>query len=240
MKNYSYRRIIPVLTLVAFFYSCSPTAPIIQAPFTAPEVSTLDNAVIPTPDPRKDLGAGLFDAEEAVWNLELLSTTPPAEDFVGVTNSDLAFKGPYAFQGNYNGVMIWDVSNPREPQLVKDYLCPASQSDVSVYGNLMFVSGEGYGGRLDCGTEGVQDAVSQDRLRGIRIFDITDITDPQYISNVQTCRGSHTHSVLKDPEDDENVYIYVSGSAPVRSEEELPGCTTDEEKMEIQHFSELK
>lgn len=229
MKNYSYLRLLSVFALAAFLYSCSPTAPITQAPFSAPEVATLDNAVIPTPDPRKDLGEGLFDAEEAIWNLEMLSTTPPVENFVGVTNSDLAFQGQYAFQGNYNGVMIWDVSNPREPVIVKDYLCPASQSDVSVYGNLMFVSGEGFGGRLDCGTDGVQDAVSQDRLRGIRIFDITDITDPQYISNVQTCRGSHTHSVLKDPEDDENVYIYVSGSAPVRSEEELPGCSTNED-----------
>ena len=106
-----------------------------------------------------------------------------------------------------------------------DYLCPASQSDVSVYGNLLFVSGEGYGGRLDCGTEGVEEAVSSDRLRGIRIFDIADIENPRYIHNVQTCRGSHTHSLLKDPDDDENVYIYVSGSAPVRPAEELPGCS---------------
>lgn len=179
----------------------------------------------PSPDPRVGLKAGLFDAEEASWNLNMLSQTPPPEDFVGVTNSDLAFKGNYAFQGNYNGVIVWDVSNPRSPELVVDYLCPASQSDVSVYGNLLFVSGEGLGGRLDCGTEGVQETVSEERLRGIRIFDITDIKEPKYVSNVQTCRGSHTHSVLKDPEDDENVYIYVSGSAPVRPNEELPGCS---------------
>ncbi|MBO6585390.1 MAG: hypothetical protein JJ953_04745 [Gracilimonas sp.] len=179
----------------------------------------------PSPDPRVGLKAGLFDAEEASWNLNMLSQTPPPEDFVGVTNSDLAFKGNYAFQGNYNGVIVWDVSNPRSPELVVDYLCPASQSDVSVYGNLLFVSGEGLGGRLDCGTEGVQETVSEERLRGIRIFDITDVKEPKYVSNVQTCRGSHTHSVLKDPEDDENVYIYVSGSAPVRPNEELPGCS---------------
>jgi hypothetical protein len=86
------------------------------------------------------------------------------------------------------------------------------------------VSGEGYGGRLDCGTGGVETQVSQDRLRGIRIFDISDIRNPRYISNVQTCRGSHTHTVLKDPDDDQNVYIYVSGSAPVRPAAELPGC----------------
>lgn len=180
----------------------------------------------PSPDPRVGLGAGLFDAEEAIWNLNKLSTTPPAEDFIGVTNSDLAFKDNYVFQGNYNGVMIWDVSDPTRPELVKDYLCPASQSDVSVYGNLLFISGEGTSGRLDCGTEGVQERVSEDRLRGIRIFDITDVREPKYIHNVQTCRGSHTHSVLKDPDVDDKVWIYVSGSAGVRPDEELPGCSS--------------
>ena len=176
-------------------------------------------------DPRVGLGAGLFDAEEAVWNLRALSQTPPAKDFVGVTNSDLAFTGDYAIQGNYNGIQVWDISNPSQPSLVVGYVCPASQSDVSVYKNLMFVSGESLGGRLDCGTQGVSEAVSHDRLRGIRIFDISDIRDPQYITNVQTCRGSHTHTVLKDPKDNENVYIYVSGSAPPRPAEELPGCS---------------
>ncbi len=176
-------------------------------------------------DARVGLAPGLFDAGEAIWNLGHISTTQPPEQFVGVTNSDLAFMGDYAIQGNYNGVLIWDISDPAVPVLVKDYLCPASQSDVSVYENLLFVSGEGRGGRLDCGTEGVQEAVSADRLRGIRIFDISDIQNPNYIANVQTCRGSHTHSVLKNPDDNENVYIYVSGSAPVRPAEELPGCS---------------
>ena len=176
-------------------------------------------------DPRVGLGAGLFDAEEAIWNLTMLSTSVPPEAFVGVTNSDLAFKDHYAIQGNYNGVLIWDVSDPAAPVLVKDYLCPASQSDVSVYEHLLFVSGEGFGGRLDCGTEGVDERVSHDRLRGIRIFDISDINNPEYVANVQTCRGSHTHSVLKHPDDDDNVYVYVSGSAPVRPAEELAGCS---------------
>ncbi len=179
----------------------------------------------PSPDPRVGLGAGMFDAEEAVWNLRVVSETPPPEAFVGITNSDLAFKGPYAIQGNYNGVQVWDISNPASPELTTAYVCPASQSDVSVYGDLLFVSGEGLGGRLDCSAEGVQQAVSQDRLRGIRIFDITDIRNPEYIANVQTCRGSHTHTVLKDPNDDDNVYIYVSGSAPVRPSDELAGCS---------------
>lgn len=180
----------------------------------------------PSPDPRVGLSGGLFDAGEAIWNLQLLSTSPPPEAFVGKTNSDLAFLGDYAIQGNYNGVQFWDISDPSAPILAKDYVCPASQSDVSVYENLLFVSGEGLSGRLDCGTEGVQDPVSQDRLRGIRIFDISDIENPSYISNVQTCRGSHTHSLLKDPDDDDNVYVYVSGSAPVRPAEEVAGCSS--------------
>ena len=180
----------------------------------------------PSPDPRVGLAAGLMDAEEAIWNMRRVSFTPPPEEFIGVTNSDLAFTGNYAIQGNYNGFQVWDISDPADPSLVIGYVCPASQSDVSVYENLLFVSGEGLGGRLDCGVEGVDAAVSQDRLRGIRIFDITDIRNPRYIANVQTCRGSHTHTVLKDPADDENVYIYVSGSAPVRPSQELPGCVS--------------
>ncbi|MFT4605067.1 MAG: hypothetical protein ACI84D_001670 [Thalassolituus oleivorans] len=179
----------------------------------------------PSPDPRVGLGAGLFDAEEAIWNLSVLSQTRPSEAFVGITNSDLAFTGNYAIQGNYNGVQVFDISNPRAPVLVTEYVCPASQSDVSVYGDLMFVSGEGTSGRLDCGDQGVEEAVSEERLRGIRIFNISDIRNPEYISNVQTCRGSHTHSVLKDPNDDDNVYIYVSGSSSVRPEAELAGCS---------------
>ena len=179
---------------------------------------------VPSPDPRVGLGAGVFDAEEAIWNLRLVSNTPPPEDFVGSWGTDLAFKDNYAIQGNYNGFIVWDISDPANPEVVVDYLCPASQSDVSIYGDLLFVSGEGLEGRLDCGTEGVQETVSEERLRGIRIFDVSDITNPEYIHNVQTCRGSHTHSVLVDPNDDENIYVYVSGSAPVRPEEELPGC----------------
>ncbi len=180
----------------------------------------------PSPDPRIGLGAGLMDAEEAIWNLRKLSSTPPSPDFIGVTNSDIAFTGPYAIQGNYNGFQVWDISNPTSPVLVNAFLCPASQSDVSVYGNLLFVSGEGFGGRVDCGVGGVPEAVSADRLRGIRIFDISDIRNPEYIANVQTCRGSHTHTVLEHPGDAENVYIYVSGSAPVRPADELPGCVS--------------
>ncbi len=175
-------------------------------------------------DPRVGLRAGEWDAAEASWNMTLLSTTRPSEQFLGSTNSDLAFSGKYAIQGNYNGFQTWDISVPSKPTLAMAYLCPASQSDVSAYKNLLFVSGEGNAGRVDCGIQGVPDTVSPDRLRGIRIFDATDMKNPKYVANVQTCRGSHTHTVVTDPADKENVYIYVSGSARVRSPKELPGC----------------
>ncbi len=182
------------------------------------------SASAPSPDPRVGLRGGLTDAEEAVWNLRVVSETPTPKPFAGVTNSDLAFTGKYAIQGNYNGFQVWDIENPRRPSLTTSYVCPASQSDVSVYRNLLFVSGEDLAARLDCGTEGVKDTVSKDRLRGLRIFDISDIRHPKNVGNVQTCRGSHTHSVLIDPKDSANVYVYISGSSVVRSPSELAGC----------------
>jgi hypothetical protein len=180
----------------------------------------------PSPDPRVGLRAGLMDAGEATWNMSVLSSTPPSAKFAGITNSDLAFTGPYAIQGSYNGYQVWDISDPAHPSLKTAYLCPASQSDVSVYKNLLFVSGEGLSGRIDCGTEGVKDTVSSERLRGLRIFDISDIEHPRNVGNVQTCRGSHTHTVLVDPKDQDNVYVYISGSSRVRSPNELPGCVS--------------
>ena len=188
---------------------------------SAPKTS---QSATPKVDPRVGLKAGLWDAQQVSWNLKVVSETRPPEKFVGSTNSDLAFTGKYAIQGNYNGFQVWDISNPSKPVLTTAYFCPASQSDVSVYKNLLFVSGEGNGGRLDCGGQGVKEQVSKDRLRGIRIFDITDITNPKYIANVQTCRGSHTHTVVEDPRDKDNVYVYVSGQAGVRPAEELAGC----------------
>ncbi len=182
------------------------------------------SAEAPKPDPRVGLRPGRMDAAEAIWNLRVVSKTPPSQQFVGQTNSDLAFTGNYVIQGSYNGWQVWDIANPRRPSLRTAYVCPASQSDVSVYKNLLFVSGENLSARLDCGTQGVEDTVSSERLRGIRIFDITDIANPKNVGNVQTCRGSHTHTVLVDPKDTGNVYVYISGSSHVRPESELPGC----------------
>ena len=177
-----------------------------------------------TPDPRVGLKAGLYDAGEAAWNLRLLSATPPSEKFVNGINSDLAFTGHDVIQGSFNGYQVWDISNPAKPVLKIGNYCPASQSDVSVYKNLLFVSSESTTGRIDCGGEGVKEPVSEARLRGIRIFDITDLAHPKNVANVQTCRGSHTHTVVVDPKDKANVYVYVSGSAGVRPAAELAGC----------------
>ena len=180
----------------------------------------------PKPDPRVGLKAGQFDAQEATWNMHVLSETKPSAKFQDKTNSDLAFSGPYAIQGSYAGYQIWDISNPKNVSLKSYYYCPQSQSDVSVYKNLLITSGEGTAGRLDCAEGGIKDTVSKDRLLGIRIYDISDIANPKSIVNVQTCRGSHTHTLVVDPNDHDNVYVYISGSASLRSPKELPGCVS--------------
>jgi len=166
----------------------------------------------------------------------------------GGTNSDLAFNAKYLFAGNYMGIGIYDISDPTKMKLTTTIVCPGGQGDVSVYKNLLFMSVEAANGRLDCGTQGFveptpapgltaapppapggftrppQPVASPDRIKGVRIFDISDIAHPKQIVDVQTCRGSHTHTLLVDPKDKDNVYIYVAGSAPVRAAGELGGC----------------
>jgi hypothetical protein len=155
-------------------------------------------------------------------------------------NSDLAFKGKYLFMGNFYGVNIFDISDPAKARLVTSMVCPGGQGDVSVYRNLMFMSVEMPNGRTDCGIQGFAPppppkpgeenkpslpAPQKDRFRGVRIFDISDIRSPRQIAAVQTCRGSHTHTLVVDPKDKKNVYIYVSGTSFVRQGEELAGCS---------------
>ncbi len=160
-------------------------------------------------------------------------------------NSDLAFQGNHLFQGNFYGVSIYDISNPAQAALITSMVCPGGQGDVSVYKNLLFMSVEMPNGRLDCGAQGFPpesapapsaDAkkmgrhipvAQQDRFRGVRIFDISDIKNPKQVAAVQTCRGSHTHTLVVDPNDKENVYIYVSGTSFVRQAEELAGCSNE-------------
>jgi hypothetical protein len=152
-------------------------------------------------------------------------------------NSDLAFQGRYAFMGNFYGVNIYDIANPAKAKLVTSMICPGGQGDVSVHKNLMFMSVEMPNGRLDCGVEGFPPtavtatsegpipAPQKERFRGVRIFDISNIQRPRQVAAVQTCRGSHTHTLVVDPKDSQNVYIYVSGTSFVRQSEELAGCS---------------
>jgi len=190
-------------------------------------------AQAPTPDPRVGLKAGVFDAGQAQWNMRLVSATPRPAGFVvdsapgdfNYINSDLAFDGKYVIQGNFHGVLIWDVSQPAHPALVTALPCPGFQNDVSVYRTLLFTSVESTDSHQDCGGAHIPDTVSADRVRGVRIFDISDIQHPRLVSNVQTCRGSHTHTLVTDPKDTANVYVYVSGSSFVRSPNELAGCS---------------
>jgi hypothetical protein len=156
---------------------------------------------------------------------------------LGFANSDLAFQGNHLFLGNFYGVNIYDISNPAKTNLVTSMICPGGQGDPSVYKNLMFMSVEMANGRVDCGVQGFPPtppaangqnqlpAASKDRFRGVRIFDISDIKAPKQVAAVQTCRGSHTHTLVVDPKDKDNVYIYVSGTSFVRQDEELPGCS---------------
>jgi hypothetical protein len=155
-------------------------------------------------------------------------------------NSDFAFQGTHLFQGNFYGVNFYDISNPAKVSLITSLVCPGGQGDVSVYGNLLFMSVEMPNGRLDCGTQGFPPlpppepghekdrripTASPDRFRGVRVFDISDIKNPKQVAAVQTCRGSHTHTLVVDPNDKDNVYIYVSGTSFVRQSEELAGCS---------------
>jgi len=184
-------------------------------------------------DPRVGLRAGWHDAGEAIRNLELVSHTDRPAGFFnpnnpgdfGVINADIAFSGSTVFIGGYNGFQVWDVSNPAHPVLRASHVCPGGQGDVSIYQNLLFVSVEETRGRTDCGTNAPTDTVSADRFRGVRIFDVSNLANPRQVGAVQTCRGSHTHTLVTDPRDPANVYIYVSGTGPVRSGSELAGCS---------------
>lgn len=223
------------------------------------------------PDPREGLKAGRYDAGEAALNMKLVSTKRQPDGMfdpnatnarsLDYANSDLAFgrNGTIALQGNFHGLMFYNVEDPAKTSLSAIVPCPGGQGDVSIYGNLAFMSVEGYG-RLDCGSAvparaggapaapapatgaaGAPAAAAAgragggrgaapadpDRMFGVRIFDITDPRKPRQVAGVQTCRGSHTHSIVTDPKDKDNIYVYVSGTAGIRSADEKAGCVAD-------------
>ncbi|MFY9556569.1 MAG: hypothetical protein WAV47_17790, partial [Blastocatellia bacterium] len=203
--------------------------------FKKPDAFQLDSADPNNPKVQKTLGMlGVPDPSKMPKPMQLVMAQ------LAFANSDLAFQGRHLFQGNFYGVNIYDISNPANAKLLTTMVCPGGQGDVSVYKNLMFMSVEMPNGRLDCGTQGFPPgpppapgeekkptvpAPQKDRFRGVRIFDISDVRNPRQIAAVQTCRGSHTHTLVVDPKDKNNVYIYVSGTSFVRQSEELAGCS---------------
>ncbi len=166
------------------------------------------------------------------------AATPPGGG-LNFANSDMAFRRADMFVGNFNGFNTYDIETPKKPRLLASVVCPGGQGDMSVHGNLLFMSVEQTRGRVDCGTQGVTETASAQRFRGVRIFDISDISKPRQVAAIQTCRGSHTHTLVTNPRDPANIYIYGSGTGDVRPGEELAGCSskTPEEDTNTALFS---
>jgi hypothetical protein len=183
-------------------------------------------------DPKAPIGEPT--APEAATESSGTTTTPASSTrsstALNFANSDLAFGGSLVFVGNFNGFNTYDIETPQKAQLLASVVCPGGQGDVSVHGNLLFMSVEQTRGRVDCGTQGIGASVSSERFRGVRVFDISDVKHPKQLAAVQTCRGSHTHTLLIDPKDKANLYIYGSGTSTVRSREELAGCSGGDPK----------
>jgi hypothetical protein len=178
-------------------------------------------------DPRSGLKAGRYDAGVAEKNMRLISTVPkpaPFDTVRGLTfiNSDLAFRSNYVYQANFAGFSIWDITDPAKPVMTAVVRCITSQGDPTIYGNLLFLSAEGAGNRKDCGDGGVQDP--KDHMAGVRIFDVSNPKAPTLVKNVETCKGSHTHTLVPSPTNKRIIYLYVSGQQSARPETELAGC----------------
>jgi len=209
-------------------------------------------------DPRAGLAAGLFTADEAISNMELIAslrkpvgfydpknpamkaaTNPDDKDeaksieeasrntrspMLSFSNTDMAFKDNVLVAGSYHGFNIYDLGDDGIPSLISSVICPGGQGDVSIVENLLIMSVQDTRGRVDCGLQGAGSEPTPERFRGIRIFDISDLTMPMQVGAVQTCRGSHTHSVVSGPDADGKIIVYNSGTSSIRDEEELAGC----------------
>ena len=225
-------------------------------------------------DPRAGLASGLYDAEEAIMNMQLVESqrkplgfydpANPAErgaeeldedkeikdgegteegeekaqsieedaksrryPMLSFSNTDMAFRDDILVTGSYHGFNIYRINEIGLPKLITSVICPGGQGDVSIVGDLLIYSVEQTRGRVDCGLEGVTSDASPDRFRGLRIFDISDLSRPKQVGAVQTCRGSHTHSVVTGPNPDGKILVYNSGTGGVREEEELEQCIED-------------
>lgn len=170
------------------------------------------------PDSEKDSESDKDDEDNAKHDDEEHERSP----LLSFANTDMAFSGDVLVAGNYHGFNIYKLGDEGIPQLQSSVVCPGGQGDVSIVGDLLLMSVEQTRGRLDCGLQGINKDVSAERFRGLRIFDISNLEKPVQVGAVQTCRGSHTHSVVANK--DGNIIVYVSGTADVRDEKELAGC----------------
>ncbi len=139
-------------------------------------------------------------------------------------NTDMAFRDNVLVAGNYHGFNIYEIDQMGVPKLLSSVVCPGGQGDVSIIDNLLIMSVEQSRSRVDCGLQGVSKEASPDRFRGIRIFDISNLSKPRHVGAVQTCRGSHTHSVVSGPDQNGKIIVYNSGTQGVRDEEEMEEC----------------
>ena len=140
------------------------------------------------------------------------------------SNTDMAFSDDLLVAGSYHGFNMYELDKNGMPSLITSVVCPGGQGDVSIVGDLLIMSVEETRGRLDCGLEGVGTEASFDRFRGIRIFNIADRKNPVQVGVVQTCRGSHTHSVVAGPTDDGKIIVYNSGTGRIRDQKEMESC----------------
>jgi hypothetical protein len=201
-----------------FFNPDNPTeAPLEAPPEDDKEAATGESQPEGVPAEAEDVSANEEDEEDKKDDDK---RTP----LLSFSHTDMAFTGDVMVVGNYHGFNSYRLAEGELPRQIASVVCPGGQGDVSVVGDLLIMSVEQTRGRLDCGLEAVLDDVSEERFRGIRIFDISDVTRPRQVGAVQTCRGSHTHSVVSGPGEDGKIIVYNSGTSSVREEEELAGC----------------
>jgi len=175
------------------------------------------------PDPDSDGEVDVDDDGQSIEDTEWGDRSP----LLSFSNTDMAFSGNKMVTGSYHGFNVYELQEDGLPELFSSVVCPGGQGDVSIVGDLLIMSVEQTRGRIDCGLDGVSQDVSPVRFRGIRIFDISDLARPRQVGQVQTCRGSHTHSVVSGPGDDGKIIVYNSGTSRVRDGDELDGCVGD-------------
>jgi uncharacterized protein (DUF305 family) len=174
--------------------------------------------------PSRPLKADKTPAVEGDDHPEIIDADDERSPMLSFSNTDMAFAGDVMVAGSYHGFNIYRLLEGGIPKLISSVVCPGGQGDVSIVGDLLIMSVEQTHGRLDCGLEGIREDISAERFRGIRVFDISDLTRPVQVGAVQTCRGSHTHSVVSGPNEDGEIIVYNSGTSSVREQEEMESC----------------